>query len=182
MYAVIIGASLLRSQASQTTRVEMNMPRAALCLLGIAFCMLLGPKVALACGCMPSMLKTERERILEERKTSKAIFSGKVLTIEVSRNAYWAVKLKVERAWKNINSDEVVIFTMIPDGASCGVEFVVGESYLVYTYNAFENELWTSHCNRTQKLMYAQADLRFLGTGKMTKARKHKTQDGTKIL
>jgi hypothetical protein len=120
-------------------------------------------------------LKTERERILEERKTSKAIFSGKVLTIEVSRNSYWAVKLKVERAWKNINSDEVIIFTEIPDGASCGFEFVVGESYVVYAYDAFENELWTSHCKRTQKLLYAQTDLRFLGTGKIPKVRKHKS-------
>jgi hypothetical protein len=151
------------------------MLRNTLCVLGIAFCTIVGAEVALACGCMDSTLRTERESILEARKTSKAIFSGKVLTIEISRNAYWAVKLKVERAWKNIHRDEVTIFTEIPNGASCGFEFVVGESYVVYADDAFENELWTSHCKRTQKLMYAQADLRFLRTVKVSKVRKHKS-------
>ena len=137
-------------------------------LVMIAF-LLLAPQIALACGCMPPMLETERQRILLERKSSKAIFSGRVLSIEISRGVYWAVKFKVERAWKKVDSDEVVVFTEHPDGASCGVEFEVGENYLVYAGIAFESELWTNHCTRTQKLQYAQKDLRILGAGKLPK-------------
>jgi hypothetical protein len=143
-------------------------------LLMSAF-MILCPQIALACGCMPSMLETERQRILGERKSSKAIFSGKVLSIEISRGVYWAVRFKVERAWKKVDSDEVVVFTEYPDGASCGVEFAVGENYLVYAGIAFENELWTNHCTRTQRLKYAQKDLRILGAGKLPKVRNRKT-------
>src|SRR5258705_13759679 len=96
-------------------------------LLVMTASMLLAPQIALACGCMPSMPETERQRILRERKSSAAIFSGKVLSIEISRGVYWAVRFKVERAWKKVDSDEVVVFTEYPDGASCGVEFAVGE-------------------------------------------------------
>jgi hypothetical protein len=149
---------------------DKNMLMTSRLLLVTAF-MLLAPQIASACGCMPSMLETERQRILRERKSSQAIFSGKVLSIEISRGVYWAVKFKVERAWKYVDSQDVVIFTMSPDGASCGVDFILGENYLVYAGIAFENELWTNHCTRTQKLRYAHRDLLILGAGKRPKAK-----------
>lgn len=77
--------------------------------------------------------------------------------------------LKVERTWKEVESEQVTVFTPAGDHA-CGYNFEVGQSYLVYASSTNDGELWTNHCTRTQRIAAdIDNDLKFLGKGKRPK-------------
>jgi len=100
---------------------------------------------------------------------AKAVFIGEVLEVrEATRaereeysNAY-IVRMRVERYWKGIESDQVTVET---DMTGCGPNLRIGEKYLVY---GMGKRLNTS-CTGTRKLEYAEKDLKALGRAKELK-------------
>jgi hypothetical protein len=105
-----------------------------------------------------------RENVLRERDTSKAVFSGEALSI-TPRDGLFEVRFKVKRAWKNVNSPEIIVLTAIED-SHCGFKFTAGREYLVYADGSTGGNLSTSHCTRTAPLENAGEDLKVLGKGK----------------
>ncbi len=70
--------------------------------------------------------------------------------------------LRVDRAWKGVESDTVVVRTGRNDG-DCGFRFRRGGSYLVFAHAAEDGSLVTGLCDRTTRLRRAAASLRTLG-------------------
>ncbi|AIF45248.1 hypothetical protein X953_05965 [Virgibacillus sp. SK37] len=124
------------------------------------------PGISHACSCLePGAPK-------EEFKHSSAVFTGKVIErIDKNENNLIqssadqiAVVFKVDKTWKGINETEVIVYTE-RDSASCGFEFKLNNSYLVYATKK-DNKLHVSLCSRTTTLTEAAQDFTELGDGK----------------
>ena len=121
----------------------------------------LAPSPARACSCMQASVP-------EAYEAAVAVFEGHVLelqTVEPSPSApgYRSVRMQVVRAWKGVESEEVVITTPL-DSAGCGYDFSVDQSYLVYAA-AQGGGLQVSLCSRTSPIARAGDDLKTLGMG-----------------
>jgi hypothetical protein len=128
-----------------------------------------------ACGCVsriPSNANVSR-KVKYERKQSKAVFSGQVIEV-VERNTNLSyenvISFRVIESWKRVRTSTIKIITPRPALGSCGYDFQVGESYLVYVERMVERtddeDLWTGICSRTMMLASAVEDLQVLGKGK----------------
>ncbi|MEK6409446.1 MAG: hypothetical protein AABN34_21185 [Acidobacteriota bacterium] len=127
----------------------------------------LGCANAFACTCaLPSRNLSVKQQVNDARKRSKAVFSGQVLEITAAPDSnHIVVKLRVERTWKNIRGEEVLIVTG-RGGGDCGYRFTVGATYLVYAYGTDDTSLGTNICQRTAKFREALADVKILGRGR----------------
>jgi hypothetical protein len=103
--------------------------------------------------------------------STDAVFTARVLSVRdtvVGRGTEhgpWQrrrVTLRVDRAWKGVESRRVVVITGM-GGGDCGFPFQRGKSYLVYAHGTGDGLLSTGICGRTAPLGYADADLRQLG-------------------
>ena len=97
-----------------------------------------------------------------------AVFSGKVATIGRGQAAGPSdavqVTFAVARVWKGPEEATIAVHTA-GSSASCGVEFVAGQEYLVYAQTV-EGRLEASLCSRTTQLTMAGEDLTVLGAGR----------------
>jgi hypothetical protein len=107
---------------------------------------------------------------------TSAVFLGKVVSLTPSKPVHMKarkdpeefdveinmvdVRLSVEETYKGVSTSEVVVNTA-SDEAACGFPFKKGERYVVY---ASENQgkLYTSICQRTLPLKFAEKDLEYL--------------------
>jgi hypothetical protein len=119
---------------------------------------------ASACSCAGS------SSVKKELRTSDAVFSGAVVNIDESDTSRGAglslgkVVFDVNRSWKGVAGDSAVVYGQGP-GASCGVGFETGKTYLVFAYRGGEGRegsLQTDLCTRTQELS-SEAATRMLG-------------------
>ena len=134
---------------------------AAAFLAGLCFLLAAGQAHACACGDLPSPT--------EALAQSAKVFSGKVVHVSdgggterapALLSGYVLVEFEVYAVWKGPAFATMFIETAWWSG-SCGVEFYVGQEWLVYS---FDGE--TAHpCGRTRHLELAQADLDALGEG-----------------
>lgn len=123
-----------------------------------------GARSAHACTC--AIVSLERQI-----KMSDAVFSGEVVSVESDKLApdvrppsLGRVTFDVKEAWKGISGGSAAVYGQGP-GASCGINFDEGRSYLVYAYRSNgESSLQTDSCTATKPLENADADLRVLGT------------------
>ena len=139
--------------------------RFAVVTLIIVCCLLLFVKEAHACSCgdMPSPT--------EALAQSAKVFSGKVVHISddggtrrepALLSGYISVEFEVYAVWKGQAYATMFIETAWWSG-SCGVEFYLGQEWLVYSYDGE-----TTHpCSRTRPLELAQADIDELGEGQV---------------
>ena len=123
-----------------------------------------------ACDCK------EEKSVKEEFKLSKSVISGRVISreevvvtdktieksTENSRNGRLIVKytfLISEKYKGEFSSDTISVYTGIGE-RDCGVQFEIGENYIVYGIDGIyndriftnkENSLWTINCLRTRK-------------------------------
>ena len=122
------------------------------------------PETSSACDCVKlSSPKEEFER-------SAIVFSGKVVEINEKQDGSGskAVRFELSNTFKGHAQSQVVIRTGLSD-ANCGIKFEKGQEYLVYAYESTmygAESLVSTICTRTNKLVYAQEDLKFLGKGK----------------
>jgi hypothetical protein len=137
-------------------------------LLGLLFLLLLltlliNPAPLFACSCAPP---PPPAAALAE---ATAVFAGTVINIEVEDGEIFssadpvAVTFEVATVWKG-PVQQTLLVTTARDSASCGYSFEVGQSYLVYAYDA-EDALQTGLCSRTTDLSSASDDLAVLGEG-----------------
>ena len=103
----------------------------------------------MACSCVVYDVPTEF-------KESKAVFIGKVTDTDTGfLNSY--VDFRVEKSWKSVDVDEITL-----DIIGCDrMNFVTGETYLVYAY-ADGGSFFTGSCTRTREISKAEEDLNFL--------------------
>ena len=109
----------------------------------------------------------------EAFEMSESVFVGKVLNTKQEREqegivgtiSYRDANLfKVTQVWKGINQSQIIVYDNGFE-ASCGFEFEIGNSYLVYASKDNNGELDTGLCNRTAEVSNAGEDLKFLGQG-----------------
>jgi hypothetical protein len=109
-----------------------------------------------ACTCRPPGSPRE------ERDLAAAVFSGRVVHV-VEVDYMYRVLLEVDRTWKGIDGNTVVVYTAL-NSAACGVSFERGQAYLVYAL--FNDDILHTHlCTRTARLEDADEDLDALGRG-----------------
>ncbi|QED46928.1 hypothetical protein [Cytobacillus dafuensis] len=119
-----------------------------------------------ACSC------AERPSVESEFQRSQAVFSGKVVDVMEKRSIKGfmskSVLFEVSETWKGVKQSQVIIATG-QGGGDCGIDFKVGNDYLVY---AHESDMYGAKslisiiCDRTSELSTSQEDLEFLGEGK----------------
>jgi hypothetical protein len=116
------------------------------------------------CRCLPP------PDVQSARDSSASVFTGRVLSIRDTtigggaEHDTWrmrAVALRVDRAWKGVDSHTCVVLTGM-GGGDCGVLFRPGDSYLVYTGGPSSGWPIASLCGRTAPLARADADIRAL--------------------
>jgi hypothetical protein len=129
----------------------------ALALAALAAAVLVHPpKPAYACSCMMPPAPQEA------RDQAQAVFSGTASDVQPGKDGV-LVTFDVARVWKGPDDARLTLATPA-SSASCGVEFVPGEEYLVYAF-AQDGELSTNLCTRTAPLANAADDITALGEG-----------------
>lgn len=130
------------------------------------FLMVSFPSTSSACSC------AEQPSVEDEFEQSKAVFSGKVIAVKENRSVNGSlaksVLFDVSKTWKGVNETQVIIITGVSDG-DCGIDFIVGEEYLVYASESTmygESALVSIICDRTAELQMVKDDLTILGEGK----------------
>jgi hypothetical protein len=140
--------------------------------IGVILCLVGSASVSIACTCMH--LRGDPAAAFT---ASSAVFSGKVLEITEGESAMPAsgvkeltVKFRVEKSWKLVRKDEVMVLT-VNTGNLCGFTFKVGERYLVYGLGG-GNKFMTDICTRTTGLIGAAEDLEYLKSKPLLKVKK----------
>ena len=114
----------------------------------------------MACSCGPP---PPPSAALEE---AAAVFSGEVIKIDGNFPAI--LTFEVYRVWKGSVTPTFVMMTRSLGAGDCGAPLDLGEAYLIYAYETDEHDLLAAwFCTRTQPLMYAEEDLKFLGEGQV---------------
>ena len=108
----------------------------------------------MACSCTVPGTPTEELEIRD------VVFVGVVRVIDED-SFRRDVVLQVDGYWKGANASPIVVSTCANSGC-CGVDFVVGRSYIVYG-NTKGGVTVTSLCTRTRPLELASEDLKELG-------------------
>lgn len=122
-----------------------------------------------ACSCMAPSPDTPMKKIVKDAKfDAGAVFFGKVVTVKTvdgsaDMNAPLYVTMEVTRSWKGITTKQVEITTR-SSSAACGVNFQVGQEFIVYAYKDSEtNTMSASLCSRTQMTAGKSDDEKYLG-------------------
>ena len=135
----------------------------AVLLTGLCFLISTGVTNACSCGDLPPPSVALGQ--------SAKVFSGKVVHISddggtrrepALLSGYISVEFEVYAVWKGPAYATMFVETAWWSG-SCGVEFYLGQEWLVYSYDGV-----TAHpCSRTRPLELAQADIDELGEGQV---------------
>jgi hypothetical protein len=118
---------------------------------------LLAPRPLLACVC------SETGSVGDELQSSGAVFLGRIvalrietLSLEDTTAERMQATFKVERRWKGPQQSKLEVWTCGDQVSfcTCGVDFKLGERYLVF---ADGQPLGTASCNRTRVAGEAEA-------------------------
>jgi hypothetical protein len=122
---------------------------------------------ALACSC-PDMGGTMKQKINWRLKDDKAIFVGKLISInDESADGDRLIKFQVERFWKGALTEEITIATE-NDRSSCAYPFEKEKTYLIFV-NTYNDKLYTGGCIPNREISRATEELKILGKGKNLK-------------
>jgi hypothetical protein len=120
---------------------------------------------AFACTCGESTVAEDRER-------ASAVFVGRV-TSKRKSNAVERdgveITLKVERVWKGMISEKVIVYTgatddLYPFVNLCATFFRLGQRYIVFAYG--KDKFATDVCAGSGDFPYANKVIRELGKGR----------------
>lgn len=111
-----------------------------------------------------------REDVATALAGAHAVFTGRVVAVRdtVIGEGHFPgpyvrrVTLRVDRAWKGVDSSTVVVVTGMGD-ADCGFPFRRGGRYLVFAHRRPDGLLEAGICDRTARLRRAARTLRALG-------------------
>lgn len=113
------------------------------------------PVPASACSCMTQSIE-------DARASATAIFEGRVVSITPEPGTL-VVTFAVTQAWGGVEHEQLVLRTA-ESSVSCGYEFAVGRTYLVYA-GGEHGALTASLCSRTAPIENAAEDRAALGAG-----------------
>ena len=115
-------------------------------VLVLVFITILSYDIAYSCQCTQKI-----PEIKNAFAASAAVFSGRVEEI-VRFDAYdYVVKMHVDKAYKNIARQYVyLVSTSFP--TECGLDFYIGQQYLIYAYLNNKNVMMAKQCGRSQIL------------------------------
>ncbi|WP_413359449.1 hypothetical protein AA0X71_03920 [Robertmurraya sp. 2P01SA] len=125
------------------------------------------PQKTYACSCVTI------EPVEAAYAKSEYVFVGEILDTkqEVVRNDIAGVinyrdanLFEVTQVWKGSNQTQQIIYDSGHE-ESCGIDFEVGNSYLVYVYTGDDGDPYTGFCSRTTERSKAGGDLKWLGKG-----------------
>ena len=161
-------------------------------ILPFAFLLLvLAAQTTLACSCanweeadltVMGKLPFDGKSYIESYEKSGAIFVGQVVKIKrvkfPAKDYNWynrEVTLSVSKSWTGANSNKIVVYTN-KSGASCGYDFVKGESYVVFASKepqsliaeTYGDKLSVGLCSYTTPLNQAENILKGLGEAKVS--------------
>ena len=97
-------------------------------------------------------------RVIDVRRLETRLKSGTTVP-------YLEAKLRVEKSWKLIDREEIVVSTRAVYENTCG-SFTVGESYLVYA-DRLNDTFYVVPSSRTNVVREAGEDLEFLGAARI---------------
>lgn len=125
-----------------------------------------------AYGCSCFEVESDKKQKVDYKRWLKdfdgAVFRGQVVEIKrIESNYQLEVRFKVERYWKDVKGEEVIIYTAM-NGAACGVNYVEGEKYFVIA-NRSGGKLHTDLCSWLGYSKNEKAYLKGLGKGKSPK-------------
>ncbi len=125
-------------------------------LAALLFCFFIDAENLAACTCLPP--RPPAQAFAE----ADAVFLGKIISFEElvpeqQRRAH----IEVLKIWKGNKEEADTLFTAFSE-ASCGYDFVVGETYLIYAHQQDKESLATNLCTRTRPAVYASEDLKYL--------------------
>jgi hypothetical protein len=121
------------------------------------------------CTCVSLDIPLSRE-VSGRLKDSTAVFSGEAIKLEkIPGTRDLIATFSVDESWKGDIASMIEVRTAM-DGASCGYDFRIGTSYLVYAFQQ-PDALRTSLCggNRPRYDQYAEDQIKLLGKGKTPK-------------
>ncbi len=110
----------------------------------------------------------------EAYERATAVFVGKVLAVTTLYNPptklsgktpYYEVRLEVEKSWKLIDRQEVIIVTENVYQNTCG-SFSQGDTYLIYA-DSLNDIFYVSSSSRTNRLADSGEDLKVLGEARL---------------
>ena len=125
--------------------------------------MLFASSAAIGCTCsLFSPDKSISEQVKRARAEAKAVFVGKVLTVETPAGlSYHTVTMEIQTMWKGTYAEKLTLTTA--RSGSCGFPFEQGGKYLVYAYLYNKTHLATTICQRTTVYRRDLIDLKYLG-------------------
>lgn len=138
-------------------------------ILLITFIALFGFYGQAAYGCSCAEGKSDKRTKLDYKRWLKgfdgAVFTGKVVKIERNESNYQlAVTFEIERYWKGVEEEKVVIYTAL-NSAACGVSYNEGEKHFVIAHRS-GGKLFTTLCSWLGYSKNEKAYLKGLGKGK----------------
>ena len=140
------------SRTSLTDPRTLLVGRITLTLLLVASVWLADLRPAAACSCIEIS-------VAEALDFSDVVFTGEALSVGLDPDDDRAVRavFAVSRHFKGADVSEITLLTST-SSASCGYEFAVGESYLIFASDD-DGTLRTTPCSRTRTLDQAGDDI-----------------------
>ena len=164
------------SALSQKRERDLKIMKSLILICGIACILSVGATSTYACFCVTP-------EVPEAFRGARAVFIGEVTEIVPPRSdnpkaplgdQLYAIKFKIEKAWKGVRSQEIVVLS---DQGRAGClswgPFVKGKKYLVYGERRIATGAHTKNlavlfsCNRTALLADASEDLKILENVKL---------------
>ena len=107
----------------------------------------------------------------EAYQKATAVFSGRVLDVQARETRlksgtvipHHEVRLKVDKSWKLVDREEIVVTTLAVYPSTCGY-FKLGESYVVYADRMGD----TFYVSSAFPLANAEDDLKYLGGARVS--------------
>lgn len=122
--------------------------------------LLAAPSTSFACKCAPP------SEVADALAQSSAVFEAQVTQLNTT-DTELEVTLHVTRAWKGVETETIRVRTRKESGA-CGVEFGMGQVWLVYANQTTEDAgiaLQVLRCGRSRLAEEGAEDLEKLGLG-----------------
>jgi hypothetical protein len=118
----------------------------------IIFGLFLGHIQLMACSCT-----FYKKLDFRQLNSYDVIVRGKVLSV-IKNEKDWenTVKIQVLRTFKGTEKKDTILFKTGFDGASCGLDFKKGQTWLIYGNNTDISFSYTGLCTRSQKLNLAK--------------------------
>lgn len=127
-----------------------------LCVSALVFLAALVARPSHACNCPLAP-------VLETYKAATAVFAGRALEVIDEGEGILRTRFEVSRVWKGPLDPDASVYTYVNNGANCGLNFIVGEEYLVYGmpesfWGLFveEGALHEDGCGATKFLWWAE--------------------------